>query len=153
MNQRESVFAAVSAVVPVKGKVSLTTEQRAKVVGLVCEAFEAGEVTFKDTDANQAKLTDSKELKKYVVGLVNNWLRKDPMLNGGEKYVAKNPGTRSTDAQLKNLQLLLKATTDKAKQDKIIAFIDKRKNELEASKVKAVEIDMSVIPAELKDIL
>ena len=119
MNQRESVYSAVVAVKGnVSGKVELTTEERARVVGLVCEAFDAGEVTFKETDANQAKLADAKELKKYVVGLVNNWLRKDPNLNGGEKYEAKNPGTRSSDAQLKNLNLLLKATTDEKKQQK-----------------------------------
>ena len=152
MNQRESVYSAVVAVKGnVSGKVELTTEERARVVGLVCEAFDAGEVTFKETEANQAKLADAKELKKYVVGLVNNWLRKDPNLNGGEKYEAKNPGTRSSDAQLKNLNLLLKATTDEKKQQKIQAFIDKRKQEL--VKTKAVEIDMDLIPEELKEIL
>ena len=152
MNQRESVYSAVVAVKGnVSGKVELTTEERARVVGLVCEAFDAGEVTFKETDANKNKLADEKELRKYVVGLVNNWLRKDPNLNGGEKYEAKNPGTRSSDAQLKNLNLLLKATTDEKKQQKIQSFIDKRKQEL--VKTKAVEIDMDLIPEELKEIL
>ena len=152
MNQRESVYSAVVAVKGnVSGKVELTTEERARVVGLVCEAFDAGEVTFKETDANKNKLADEKELRKYVVGLVNNWLRKDPNLNGGEKYEAKNPGTRSSDAQLKNLNLLLKATTDETKQQKIQSFIDKRKQEL--VKTKAVEIDMDLIPEELKEIL
>ena len=154
MNQREAVFAAVTAIKKVDGhKVELTSDERAKVVTLVCEAFENSEVTFKDTDANSLKLKDEKELKKYVVGLVNNWLRKDPKLNGGERYEAKNPGSRASDPQLKNMQLLLKATADPTKKALIQKHIDARVAEIAAAKAKKVEVDFSFIPEELKEIL
>ena len=155
MNQREAVFTAVVAVKgqPNGKKIELTTDERSKVVGLVCEAFKEGEVAFKETDANELKMKDEGELKKYVVGLVNNWVRKDKNLNGGEAYVAKNPGSRASDPQLKNMQLLLKSTTDAGKRAKIQKFIDAKVAEITAKKAKVVEIDMDMIPEELKDIL
>ena len=155
MNQREAVFTAVVAVKgqPNGKRVELTTDERSKVVGLVCEAFTEGEVAFKETDANELKMKDPTELKKYVVGLVNNWVRKDKNLNGGEVYMAKNPGSRASDPQLKNMQLLLKSTTDAGKRAKIQKFIDAKISEIAAKKAKVVEIDMDMIPEELKEIL
>jgi len=92
-----------------------------------------------------------KDIKKYVIGLINNWMRKDTRLNGGIKYEIKNKGIRSgsSDPVVKNLKALLvqDGITDEQKIA-IQSEIDKR---IVASKVvKKPTVDMSVIPADIK---
>lgn len=52
----------------------------------VKDMFDAGETGFKSANA----ITNNpKSLDPYIRGLVNNWLRKDVRLNGGQLYTAK----------------------------------------------------------------
>jgi hypothetical protein len=132
MKQNDAVFAGVCSVLNAdsfEGAVSLSKEQNGQVVEMVVEGIIGGEVDF--SDEAKAKYDSRDKVRKYVVGMVNNHLRKDKRLNGGVKYEAKAPGSRAGagDEQLKNLKLLLSMVPDDAKAD-IQSEIDKRIAEL-----------------------
>jgi hypothetical protein len=63
-------------------KPHLTEERLKKVYDVLIENFKAKKVALKDTPSNQKKLADPSELRTYITGLVNNWIRRDPRLNG-----------------------------------------------------------------------
>ncbi len=145
MSQKEAVFAAVCAVVghTPDGKVELSKEQRAQVSMIVFEGFRAQTVGL-DRDFTDA------DLKKYVSGLTSNWLRKDKRLNGGEKYAAKNPGSRagSSDPQLKAMRALITTVSTDAERAEIQGYIDARVAEIATTK-QAKVVDFSALPADL----
>lgn len=147
LSQKAAVYNAVSSITQFDDgdKVELTKEQRAQVVEMVCAGFQANEVSL--SDAARAKFDTPEKLRSYTSGMVNNWLRKDTRLNGGSKYVTKDPGSRtgSGDAVIKNLKLLKSTITDEAKITEIDHAIEARKSELAAEKAKNVQIDYSAI--------
>ena len=165
MNQREAVYTATHNVLKEHGidfedydniNDVMTDDLRKQITAIICESFQSGDVSFKDTPANQAKLENESGLKSYVSGLVSNWFRKDKRFNGNVKYTAKNPGSRAGqgDPQMKNLKLLRKQyedDTDKVKE--IDAAITARTAELKVAKAKKIEVDLDAIPAELKETL
>lgn len=153
ITQKEAVFNAVTSVLNENNvQVSegtnvnplMNKEYRSQVNAILFEGFRNGTVEL-DRD-----FTDS-ELKGYVSGLQSNWLRKDKRLNGGNKYSAKNPGSRtgSGDASLRALRALLSTLTTAEDKAEVQSAIDARILEIQATKVKAVSIDTSVLPAEL----
>lgn len=155
MNQKESVFAATTAVCQEKGidftkATDLPKEVRSAVVDLVTQSIIDGDTEF-SADAH-AKHTTPDAVRKYVVGLVNNWFRKDTRLNGGTKYEAKNPGSRQGlgDPQIKELNKLMQLHPE-AKAD-IQAAIDARKAEIGQTK-KVIEVNKDLIPDSLKALL
>ena len=134
----------------------LTPEHKTSINAILCEGFKAEEIDLKDTPANNEKLNNPSELKKYVSGLMSNWYRKDKRFNGNTVYVAKNPGSRTgqSDDQMKNLRLLKKQFEAESKDTaEIDAAIEKRSIELKASKAKKIEVDLEAIPEELKKTL
>lgn len=153
MTQKEAVFAAINSVLTENGiKFSegqnvnplMTKELRAQVNSILVEGFKSGTIEL-DREFSEA------ELKAYVSGLQSNWLRKDKRLNGGVSYVAKNPGSRqgSSDPQLKAMRKLLTTVTTDEDKAEIQSHIDARVAEIQATKVKKVEIDYSALPADL----
>lgn len=90
-SQKEAVFLAVCEAlgrIPVKGeKVLLSKEQTEHVRSLLLEEIKQGKVSLNKSYSEQ-------EMKKYVSGLVANWLRKDPRLNGGVSH--KTEKTQAT---------------------------------------------------------
>lgn len=127
----------------------LTDSMKAQVREILFTEFRQGNIEYKSSF--QSKVDDDSELKKYISGLVNNWIRKTREFNGGHKYEAKNPGSRagSTDEKVKEMRKLLSITTDPTAKAMIQQAIDERVSELRAQK-NEVEIDYSAIPAELK---
>lgn len=147
MNQKEAVFQAICNVTGFDGEgaVVISKEQRAQVNAILFQGFRAGTIEL------DREYSDS-DLKGYVSGLQSNWLRKDKRLNGGNKYVAKNPGSRagSTDPQLKALRAVLASGTlpEGVTTEEIQMHIDARVAEL--SKAKIVKtVDFSALPADL----
>ena len=52
--------------------------------------------------------TDDNEILRYGKDLLKNWMKRDPRLNGGEKYTPKNPrGPREKTETTPNLRLIL----------------------------------------------
>lgn len=163
MNQKQATINAILSVLRDRGvdyelngdtPVSevITPADRAKTRDMLFTAFRAGDVSYKESF--QPKLDDDSELKKYVGGLTNNWIRKAKELNCNQAYTPKNPGSRagSTDPQVKEMRKLLKVTQDSEARDAIKEAITTRLGEIRSSKMK-VEVDMSVIPEELRALL
>lgn len=91
MTQREAVFQEVIRVlrdekVPFDGtstvKAHLNETRLAKIYEGLAQGFKAGKIQLKPTPSNQKKLGEAALLKTYIVGLVNNWVRRDSRLNG-----------------------------------------------------------------------
>ena len=151
MSQGEAVFQAVSAVFnlengPVPETTQWTRAQKDQVHDSLLAMYKAG-MWMKSSGG-----TDDVQLKKYIPGLVNNWVRKDTRLNGGNKYQPKRPGSRagSGDEVLKNLRLLLSVTTDPEAKDKVQAAIDARIAETAKPKQ---EVNIEMIPEHLRHLV
>ncbi len=161
MNQRKATVAAIVSVLadrgvayefdgPVSAADMMTSADKEKTVDIICKGFMSGEVEMSD-EGKTKYFTQPTELRKYVVGLVNNWLRKAPELNGGQKYQVKNPGSRagSGNETIKALKQLLTITDDQDARRAIEAEIA---SQLETIKPK-VEINFDAIPAHLRHLL
>lgn len=155
MKQNDAVF---SAVCNVRGEesfgeaVKLSKEETSAVVESVTDGIESGEVDF--SDSAKAKYSDRASIRKYVIGMVNNHLRKDKRLNGGSVYVAKNPGSRSGsgDPVLKSLKALLSLTENDEQKASVQSEIDARLASLNKAKMKVVEINWDLIPEHLRSL-
>jgi hypothetical protein len=155
LNQKESVFQAVLSVAgEFEGAVQLSKEQRSEVVDLVTASILSGDTEF-SADA-KAKHDTEQKVRTYCVGLVNNWLRKDTRLNGGEKYQAKNPGSRvgSSDPVVRELRKLL-SHVDEEQQAVIQAEIDSRLAAVKEQKMSQAKkvINSDLIPDHLKHLV
>src|SRR5687768_12409870 len=110
MNQRSGVFMVVSSVfgkdIAPNTKVELSKDQLQMVYDELFHLFKAGEIEYR------GGVPDDTKLKKYIPGLVNNWMRKDLRLNGGSPYETKRPGSRagSGDETAKAIRGLIAAT-------------------------------------------
>jgi hypothetical protein len=115
-------------------------------------SFRNGQVEYKSSF--QSKVDDDSELKKYISGLVNNWIRKAKEFNSGQTYKAKNPGSRagSQDPEVKEMRKLLSVTTDPEARTLIQEAINSKIAELKAEK-NQVEIDISNLPEHLKHLV
>lgn len=149
MTQGELVFLAVRTVFTTNDAVpstkTWTDDQLKRVHDRVLLGFQRGEVN------KNSGGSDEVALKKYIPGLVNNWVRKDTRLNGGTKYVPLNPGSRTGtgDKKLKNLKLLLAEVPDDVKPT-VQAEINKRLEELKPA---PQVIDAELIPESLRYLL
>lgn len=146
MKQKEAVYNAINNLFTVEGEgaVTLDREQRADVIAVLVEGFKGKKISY------DGELPDDKGLNNYCSGLLSNWLRKDSRLNGGTKYEAKNPGSRtgSSDPQVKALRALIKTQTDPSKIAEIQSFIDKRLAEIKP--VTQVTVNVDDLPMELR---
>jgi hypothetical protein len=161
MNQRKATVAAIVSVLadrgvayefdgPVSAADMMTSADKEKTVDIICKGFMSGEVEMSD-EGKTKYFTQPAELRKYVVGLVNNWLRKATELNGGQKYQVKNPGSRkgSSNETVRALRQLLAITSDSEAKQAIEAEIA---SQLESLKPK-VEINSDAIPAHLRHLI
>lgn len=126
----------------------LSKELRQSVYSILFEGFMNGSIQY-------SKALDEASVKKYIPGLVNNWLRKGKALNGGVAYVVRNPGSRtgSGDEQLKALRALQKRyETGSDDFMEIQSFIDARLAELGATKKAntAKPINVEALPEALR---
>jgi hypothetical protein len=146
MNQKEAVYKAITEVT---GKVhsgevavQLDDNSKAKVKQILVEGFKSGNIEI-GIEKNE------QQLKSYVNGLLDNWLRKDKRLNGNTKYEIKNPGTRSGsgDEAIREMRKLLKTGLSDTQRAAVEAAIATRLAEIKP--VKEVEINASVLPADL----
>ncbi len=162
MKQSEAVYNATHKVFAENGiqfedgdnvKDVITTELRKQVIGIVTAGIESGDVDF--SDSAKAKYDSTEKISGYVAGMVSNWFRKDPKLNGGETYQPKNPGSRagSQDDQVKALRALLKSgTLDEDGTAMAETALEQRLSEIKAAKTK-VEIDVDALPESLRHLV
>lgn len=154
LTQEEAVFQAITNVCEaIDGRFEPTREQRAQVTEILVEGFKAGKIALKDTPSNREKLADDAKLRSYCSGLQSNWLRKDERLNGGVKYVPKNPGSRtgSTDPQVKAMRNLLAVkgpSLSAEERAQIQGLIDARVAEIRPTKsVELTEEQIAILEA------
>jgi hypothetical protein len=130
----------------------LTSDDKSTVVNMITQSIIDGTVSM--TEKSQQKFgDDDKALRRYVVGLVNDRLRKAKALNGNVKYEHKEPGklTSSRDPQLKALnQILNLETTTEDDKPAIEKAIKQRQAELNVEKQKQVTINYDALPADLR---
>lgn len=159
MNQRSAVVSTIISVLSERGvsyemngelSISevLTESDRSKIISIICSGFKAGNIEM-STEARGKYAADA-ELKKYVVGLVNNWIRKAPEFNSGNTYQAKNPGSRtgSSDPKLKALKTLL-STVSEDQKSAVQDAIDARLEELKPK----ITIDTDLLPEHLRHLV
>jgi hypothetical protein len=160
VNQRQATVSIVLATLSKRGvnytlngetPVSevFTVSDKENAVAMLIAGFRSGQIQM-SSEASDKYAFDS-ELRKYCVGLLNNWLRKAPEFNGGNTYQAKNPGSRSGsgDEKLKALRALMSTVNDPSVKATIQVEIDKRLEELKPK----IEIDASLIPESLRHLL
>ena len=163
MNQKDAVFNAVVSVLgstPTEA-VQLTAEQRAEVIDAVAAGLADSSIDF--TEESRAKYSDEASIRRYTAGLISNYLRRDPRLSGGVKHVAtpKGPRTPKDDqlAEMKTLRQKLEAEGNQDGVTEVNEAIEARTAELRAAKeqskpkTKAVTVDLTKIPDELKESL
>lgn len=147
----KQVDAVVSIVQGLEGFVpgkKLTREQMAETVSLVVEGLSNGDISL--SEAARAKYDTVEKLRAYARGLIDNWLRKSPELNGGVKYETKNPGSRSGSAEYKQALQLKRVLIEQGKSipAELEQFIAKH-----APVAKTTEVDLSALPEELKNLV
>lgn len=145
--QGEAVFQAVSEVLGTfnhEGAVTLSDKEKEQVHEKLFMGFTNGSIPH-------SKNPTPEQLKKYIPGLVNNWLRKDKRLNGNVAYTPKNPGSRSGsgDESIKAMKTLLSVTTDPDAKAEIQAAINQRLAELKPK----VEINAAALPESLRHLV
>lgn len=147
-SQVQAVVELVESVVEVvPGQaVELTDAQRKQVIDGLVSGFTKGEIQLRSAYESETKL------RTYCAGLLSNWLRKSPKLNGGEQYQAKNPGSRSGSAEYKQAMQLKKflVSQNKSIPAELEQFITTNAPQ---PKVKTKQIDVSSLPEELKSLV
>ncbi len=147
INQKQAVTNAIMSLFPkfVLGgeiilKSLLTPEFKKQARALLFEGFRAGEVTFA---ASQEKLDNDAYLNKYVSGLLDNWVRKNPEFNNGNKYVTQNPGSRagSQDESIREMRKLLKTTNEEEVIAEIQTAIQDRLAIIKPNAVIAINVE------------
>lgn len=163
MSQKESVIFQVKAVLGnsfdqlTPARNLLTDDQLSVIKENIFNGIIAGTIDF------GKEVTDHKELQRYVSGMVSNYLRKAKELNGGSDYSPQSNGRGSRDAQVSELNKLLKTYTEGTEQySQIQLAIEERKAALvaerttvvkEKKKVKEFEsINLDVLPENLKSL-
>jgi hypothetical protein len=126
----------------------LSDSQKAEIKQILFNGFKANEIAC--SESFKHKIADDSYLKRYVSGLLNNWLRKDLALNAGKPYEAKNPGSRAnaSDPQLKALRQLIKQCAE-ADKPSVQQAIDARIAELKPT----IEINVDALPDSLKHLV
>ena len=165
MNQKEATVGTILTVLKERGveyemggdiPISdvLTDTDKSTIRDHLFGMFRSEEVTYKSEF--QVKVDDDKELKKYVSGLLNNWVRKHKDFNCGQAYVIKNPGSRAHvgDDQLTALKML-SAQQDISEEGRaeITEAIVKRKAEIAASKASTAPIKVEALPESLRHLV
>lgn len=137
----------------------VTKDIRSDIAAKLVTLFQEGQVEFKDSASNQAKLSDPKLLKTYINGLITNWHNKDKRLNANAKYEPKNPGSRqgNQDSVVKEMRTLLKHLEeqgDETSAARVRQAIDERIQEIKSAKSPtAPTIDLDKIPEHLRDLV
>ena len=166
MNQREATVQTILNTLEARGysyelngdttiSEVLTDADKSTIRETLFTMFRDGEITYKPEF--EAKVQDDSELKKYISGLLNNWVRKAKEFNSGAQYVAKNPGSRahSSDEQMKELKKLFAQVSASGDADTIAevqAAIEQRKSEIKP-KAAFKPINVDALPEALRHLV
>ena len=163
MKQVDAVHASVTAILEQDDRINqlnegtpakelLTDAEKYDIKEQLVSGLMEGDIVF--SDVAKAKHDTPQKVKSYVNGLLLNHLNKDKRLNGGVKYTAKNPGSKTgtRDEKLKALKQLLSVTPE-SQRSVVEEAIEQRMQEIAAEKAKQVVIDVDMIPEELRHLI
>jgi hypothetical protein len=146
-SQSKAVVEVVQAIVGVDTTkpAVLTSEQRKQAITMLAEGLMNGEINL-SKDYSEAKV------RSYASGLLSNWLRKSPALNGGTKYQAKNPGSRSGSQEYKQAVALRATLTQRGEEvpAELVEFIEAHKPQPKST---AKTLDTSALPEHLQSLV
>ena len=131
------------------GKVDLTSSQKGDVIGIMVNLFTQGRVEIK-SDKERG------DPKKYFTGSVNNYLRKSPEFNGGNKYepaTKKGPRKSKEVQELEKLYAAVCLGNDTEVQDAVKLELDLALEVDAAKKNKTEAIDVNHIPESLRHLV
>jgi hypothetical protein len=162
-NQREATFNAIITVLSTNSvtfqsgsdvKSVITSDHKKKVKDILITGFKNGTIDYTE-DFAKTKLVSDSELSKYCSGLISNWIKKDPRLNGNTKYQVTNKGSRvgQGDSQVKELRKLLKATVGTEAEQEVVAALNARIEAVKATKKPVVSIDVESLPENLRHLV
>ena len=147
-SQKQAVFLAVTNFYGDKFKNGMThtSEDKAKIIDSLIKSFENKEFGIKSEQAN---------LKVYIRGLLNNHLTKDTRLNGGDKYVPANPGSRTgiSNKQIKAMRQLLKKYAEGSDEHTRVSKGIEAAVAVERAKKLEATIDVENLPEEFQDLV
>lgn len=134
-----------------------TKEDKRRVAELVADGMLSGEVELSAEAKDKYAATRDNLISKYVMGMVTNWWNKSKELNGGEKYEAKNPGSRAgnQDSVVKEMRALRKHLETAGNVEglaKVDEAIAQRLAEIAPAKPKT-EVNRELIPEHLRDLI
>jgi hypothetical protein len=167
LNQREATFQAITTVLSNSGvsftsgedvKAVLTSEHKKKVRDILVTGLKDGSIT--STQEFMSKMSTDADLSKYTSGLISNWVKKDPRLNGNKKHQSGTAGSGSTrvgngDSQVKELKKLLKASAGTDSEQEVADALNARLNELKVNKTSSAKksINVESIPENLQHLV
>lgn len=127
---------------------TLTKNDINGIKSMVYDGIVSGDVIFN-------KEFSETEVKKYVSGMVSNHFRKAKELNGGASYKPKVVGTRIVkDPKLNDLNTLLSNTKPGTEEHvKVMEAVTARKSEIAVKKNNTYDIDVTVLPDDLKAVI
>jgi len=132
----------------------ITPEQKSEIKELVFNGIVSGEIGYgKD-------LEDTKEIKRYANGVVDNHVRRAKELNAGTVYKPSKEGTKR-DPQLKELNKLLNSgqfPEDGEQYAAIVSHIETRTNQLASERAakrsgSPAPVDADMLPAHLQNLV
>ena len=156
VNEVKSILGSnFDASVPAKSQ--LTKDQINTIKANVVNNIVNGSVAY------NKDVTDSKEVARYVSGMVSNHFRKAKELNGGNSYAPQSTGRGSRDSQISELNKLLKTFEENSEEyNQVVAAISARKNELATIKSEQAKerkkqkelasLNTEVLPENLKNL-
>lgn len=132
-----------------------TKDDKRRVAELVADGMLSNEVELSPEARSKYATTRDNLISKYVMGMVTNWWNKSKELNGGEKYEAKNPGSRagSSDPVLKELRELRKHLVTVGNTEGITKVEQAIADRVQSLAPKPKEIKAELIPDHLRDLL
>jgi hypothetical protein len=156
MSQKDVVYKAIKTIHNFNDgdKVILAPEERAEVNDIIAKELHENRLTEFSKEASEKYDTEEKIRKQYANGLLNNYLRKDKRLNGGVKYEIKNPGSRISNPEIREMTKLLKEFERIGDEDNMALLeeaIETKKKELAAAKAKTLKINIDLLPQDIVD--
>jgi len=146
-NQREATVQAITSVLENSGvsfnpgedvKSVITSDHKKKVREILITGLKDGSITSSTEFAG--KMTSDVDYSKYCSGLISNWIKKDPRLNGNVKHQSSSGSGKSVsrvgngDSQVKELRKLLKATAGTDSEQEVQEALNSRLEELKVEK-------------------
>jgi len=118
MSQKQIIKQAIIEVIgSINGKVILTKEQTKQILDIISFRFVEEKAI---SEKAMIKYVDVAGVRKYyAAGVLNNWLYKDPELNGGIKYEVKTIKTEVKVPKLQHILNLIKQYETSGEIDKV----------------------------------